>query len=79
MDQHVAAGTQLPRLYFVSGKQDHLYPAFRHFCKHAEAIGLDATFEEIDGYKHEWQFWDLTIQKALDFFGLETVGAGNPF
>ena len=69
----------LPKLYFASGMDDHLYPSFVHFRKHAQKIGLKATFEEIPGYKHEWRFWDLTIQKALDFFGIVNEDAGNPY
>ena len=43
-------------------------------------MGLKATFEEFDGFTHEWRFWDLTIQKALTFFGLDPEEAlGNPF
>ena len=66
----MAGNPDLPMLYFASGMDDHLYPAFVHFRKHAQKIGLKATFEEIPGYAHEWRFWDLTIQKALDFFGI---------
>ena len=55
------------------------YGAFLEFQKYAEKIGLDAEFEAIDGYAHEWRFWDLTIQHALAFFGLDDAGAGNPF
>ena len=66
----LAGNPDLPMLYFASGTEDTLYPAFVHFRQHAEKIGLKATFEEIPGYAHEWPFWDLTIQKALDFFGI---------
>ena len=31
-----------------------------------------------DGFRHEWRFWDLAIQEALDFFGLTERG-GNPY
>ncbi|MBR5995959.1 MAG: hypothetical protein IK026_05220 [Eubacteriaceae bacterium] len=65
------AGTgKLPRFYFACGKKDFLYQSFTEFRKYAEQIGLDAEFEEIEGYGHEWRFWDLTIQHALDFFGI---------
>ena len=76
----VKAGADLPRFYFAYGTNDFLYDMIAEFRVYAEEIGLGATFEEIEGYGHEWRFWDLTIQKALDFFGLgsETV-AGNPF
>lgn len=68
-----------PRLYFTIGTNDFLYQNYVNFKKYADKIGLDATFEEYEGYEHEWRFWDLTIQKALDFFGLHQKDAGNPF
>lgn len=60
----------LPRLYFCTGKEDHLFPAYAHFKEYAGELGLDALFEEVEGYRHEWRFWDLAIQKAIAFFGL---------
>jgi putative tributyrin esterase len=34
----------------------------------------------MEGYKHEWRFWDITIQHAIKFFGLgREENAGNPF
>ena len=62
---------KLPRLYFAVGDQDFLYDRYVKFKAYAKGIGLDAVFEEYEGFKHEWRFWDLTIQAALDFFGLE--------
>lgn len=72
-----ASDPDLPMLYFASGTADRLHPAFVHFRQHAEKIGLKAVFEEIPGYAHEWRFWDLTIQKALDFFGIPDKRAKN--
>jgi len=69
----------LPRLYFCVGEDDFLYDRYLAFKKYAQEIGLDATFVECPGYKHEWRFWDLFIQKALTFFGLDEEGQGNPF
>ena len=40
------------------------------FKRYAAQIGLEATFEEVEGYGHEWRFWDRAIERALDFFGL---------
>ena len=70
----------LPRLYFTCGTNDSiLYDKYIEFKEYAKKIGLEAVFEEYDGYDHEWRFWDLTIQKALDFFGLPNNNAGNAF
>jgi S-formylglutathione hydrolase FrmB len=70
---------KLPRLYFACGTNDFLWEGYKTFKKHAQEIGLDAKFEEIEGYRHEWRFWDITIQHALTFFGLDKNDAGNPF
>ncbi|MBN1401892.1 MAG: hypothetical protein JXA74_13710 [Anaerolineae bacterium] len=69
----------LPRIYCACGTQDHLYDWYREFKAYAQEIGADITFEEIEGYGHEWRFWDLTIQKALAFFGLEKADSDHPF
>ena len=40
----------------------------------------DIVLEEVKGYTHEWRFWDLSIQHALDFFGVtEKDKKGNEF
>jgi len=69
----------LPRLYCAVGKDDFLYAWYTEFKAYAEELGADITFEEFEGYGHEWRFWDLTIQKALTFFGLDDTDQGNPF
>lgn len=66
------AGTgELPRLYVACGEDDKLYKLYQEFKEYAQSIGLEATFESEPGYRHEWRFWDMYIEKALDFFGLE--------
>ena len=70
---------ELPRLMFGCGEADGLYPSFLAFKETAKEIGLDAEFFSIPDLKHEWRFWDLAIQKALTFFGLDQMDAGNPF
>ena len=70
---------KLPKLMFACGKQDALlYDFYLKFQAHAKEIGLDAKWYALDGYKHEWRFWDIAIQEALTFFGLDEEG-GNPF
>lgn len=65
------ASGKLPEMYFTCGTQDFLYEMFRDFRKHCEQEKMTAIkFEEIEGYTHEWRFWDLAIQRAFDFFGL---------
>lgn len=74
-------GTRLPRLYFSCGKEDFLYPGFQAWKKHVQKSHMDdIVLEEVKGYTHEWRFWDLTIQHALDFFGVTKKDRkGNEF
>ena len=74
IDGRVSRGERLPRLLFACGAQDaRVYNNLMKFKPHAEEIGLGAEFYIVDGYKHEWRFWDLAIQRALEFFGLPDV------
>lgn len=68
--EEVFSKGELPPFYFATGTDDVFYPAFETFRRHAEERGYPITFEEIPGYGHEWRFWDLTIEKALDFFNI---------
>jgi S-formylglutathione hydrolase FrmB len=78
LNKKASDGT-LPRLMFACGEDDAMvYPFLCDFRTHAKEIGLNAHWFIRPGYKHEWRFWDLAIQEALDFFGLEEEG-GNPF
>ncbi|MCI5650483.1 MAG: alpha/beta hydrolase [Fusicatenibacter sp.] len=74
------AGTgRLPRLLFATGEEDEIvYQNYLTFQEHCREIGLEAEWFHLPGYKHEWAFWDIAIEYALDFFGLEDDG-GNPF
>ncbi len=66
------AGTgKLPQLIFACGEDDALiYPNFLKFADHCKEIGIDIDVFTLPGYRHEWRFWDLSIQHALDTFGL---------
>ncbi|RKJ40879.1 hypothetical protein D7X94_05570 [Acutalibacter sp. 1XD8-33] len=67
------AGT-LPKLYFCCGEEDPLiWEKFQKFQAYAEEIGLPARFDRDPGYTHEWRYWDLTIQRALDYFGITPI------
>jgi S-formylglutathione hydrolase FrmB len=67
----------LPKLYFACGTDDFGFERYLKFKKYIKKLSLPAAFEEIKGYGHEWRFWDLTIQHALTFFGLDKQDDGN--
>ncbi len=71
---------RLPRLMFACGHEDTLlYDRYKIFQHHCKDIGLEAKWYDLPEYKHEWRFWDLAIEEALNFFGLEENDGGNPF
>jgi putative tributyrin esterase len=59
-------GTKLPRMYMASGTEDFGYTYFKEFKELAESLSVDVTFEEGPG-KHDWDFWDPYIERALDW------------
>ena len=83
LDRYAAGGeaelAKLPRLMFACGEDDFLYENFKAFRAHCEETGLPAEWLTLPGYKHEWRFWDLAIQRALTFFGLDDETGGNPY
>ena len=40
-------------------------------CIRDRKIGLNAKFDEREGYAHEWRFWELEIQEILKYFGFK--------
>lgn len=73
IDERVGTGT-LPRLLFTcGGDDDFVMKDLVPFRAHAEEIGLDAEFLIRDGFAHEWDFWDLAVRDAFEFFGLPDV------
>ncbi len=60
---------ELPELYFTCGDQDPIaWKRYNQFKAYAEETGLKAVFDEVEGYSHEWPFWELSIQKAIKWF-----------
>lgn len=58
--------TDLPKLFFTCGGDDFLIGNVRPVLKFYEKMGLDFFYEEVPGYNHEWDFWDLSLRKALN-------------
>lgn len=63
------AGT-LPKLMITCGQLDsgyEAYVAFRDLCK---AKKIPIKFSDLPDLAHEWRYWDLAVQEALEFFEL---------
>lgn len=56
----------LPKFFFTCGGDDGLIRDIRVAFPFYRKLGLDFFYEEVPGYRHEWDFWDLTLRKALN-------------
>ncbi len=64
--RHQQGGTPLPRMFFTCGSEDELaLPGCRKAVDFLTELGCDVFYEEVPGYRHEWDFWDLSLRKAI--------------
>lgn len=65
----------LPHIYMACGTDDTLLPANQLFRDCLSENGYDLTYEEFPG-GHDWDFWDMTIKRVLDWLPLEDGAQG---
>ena len=73
----VADGKKVPQIYVACGENDFLYEANKEFVKQLEALGLKPTVDFVPGYAHEWRFWNLEVEKFLDWIVRSDDFAGS--
>ena len=62
---NVEAKKRLPKFLITVGDKDFLREQVEDANAYLTGLGFDSTFELVPGYGHEWDFWDLTLRKAL--------------
>lgn len=67
LKEAVKAGKTLPDIYLACGNQDFLLEANHQFDDLMTELQVKHTSEFVDGYQHEWRFWDLEIERYLDW------------
>jgi putative tributyrin esterase len=60
-------GRKLPKIYIACGEEDSIIGGNKKLGEDLAAMGADVTWESLPGYKHEWRFWDLQVEKFLDW------------
>lgn len=70
-----AKGAALPRIYMACGAQDALLRSNQLFRDCLLQNGYNLTYEEFPG-NHNWDFWDMTIQRVLEWLPLEDGAEG---
>lgn len=61
-------GKPLPKIFMTCGGDDFIR-VFAHASRDLlKEYGYDVFYDEVSGYAHEWDFWDLSLRKALDIW-----------
>jgi len=63
--KNVEEGKELPKMFLTVGDKDFTLEGMQKTNKYLNELGYDVLYEEVPGYGHEWDFWDLTLRKAL--------------
>ena len=59
----------LPEFYMTIGSLDFLLSTVRAFKEYIVDLGYKVKYEEVQGYGHQWEFWDLKVKERLyEFF-----------
>ena len=69
LDRVAAGRGPKPKLWQCCGTEDFLIKENRGFRDHAKKLNLDYTYEEGPGI-HDWAYWDLNIQRVLNWLPL---------
>ena len=60
----------MPKLYMCCGDKDFLFPCNQLFNAKLKAMGYPVVYEIDPDYAHTWDYWDLKIQRVLEWMGL---------
>lgn len=62
-----AQGKVFPKVYMACGMADHIYHSNVQMRDLLRSLGADVTWDELPNYGHEWRFWDIEVEKFLDW------------
>ena len=63
--KNVEEGKELPKMFMTVGDKDFTLEGMRTCTAYLKELGYETYYEEVPGYGHEWDFWDLTLRKAI--------------
>ena len=67
------SGRAMPPLYYAYGNDDFLKDIQDWFAAALDKDKLPHTLDNLDGYGHEWAFWDLEVKRFLDWIPRDDV------
>ncbi|MDD3218797.1 MAG: alpha/beta hydrolase-fold protein [Lachnospiraceae bacterium] len=78
--QMIKEEKEFPKIYMACGDRDSLFGVNKDMAEFLQNSGLEVTFDVGPG-RHEWDFWDTYIRKAIDWLPLrlavDGINSGN--
>lgn len=71
-----AAGKELPDIFCCIGDGDFLLENVERFHRHLLEKKVPHRYELVEGWEHEWGFWDLELPRFLDWLPRTDAYAG---
>lgn len=65
--QKAVEQSDMPAFYYSYGDKDFLFEQQEWFRGKLDGLSLDYKAEVLPGYGHEWAFWDLQLERFLDW------------
>ncbi|MFV0362350.1 MAG: alpha/beta hydrolase [Suipraeoptans sp.] len=63
--ENVSKGKPLPKIFMTVGGDDFIKIFATASRDLLVKYGYDVVYEEVPGYTHDWDFWDLSLRKAM--------------
>ncbi len=67
LEDDLKENKNLPELFLCIGKNDFLYENVTEFHDFLVEKDVAHRYDDVDGYEHEWAFWDMELVKFLDW------------
>lgn len=65
---NIVDNTKVNMPFFITcGEKDFVYQSNVRFVDYAKEKGLDITWISEPDYDHEWRFWNLSVERFLDW------------
>lgn len=64
--RNIKEGIEVPKLFLAVGKEDFIRDVVRKDRDALLHLGYQITYEEPEGYAHNWDFWDAYLKKTFD-------------
>ena len=66
MKHNVDDKKELPEVWLTVGKEDYLLERTRYAKSKFEEFNYPLKYEEVDGYGHTWEFWNMKLKEAFE-------------